>query len=161
MTEIKHRITATVLFTSEKTTTAEAVVEAVARGADLRGADLSRADLSGADLSGADLKKAYAQRQIVPQSGSFEAWKKLKDGTLAHLLIPAGSARVGGLIGRKCRAEYVVVLSGSGVSNHDGKTKYEAGETVRADTYDPDPLVECSGGVHFFLTREEAQAYEF
>ena len=53
----------TVLFTSEKETIKEAVVDAVLRGADLRGADLRDADLRDAvlrdaDLSGADLRDA-------------------------------------------------------------------------------------------------------
>ena len=40
----------TVLFTSEKETIKEAVVDAVLRGADLRGADLRDADLRDADF---------------------------------------------------------------------------------------------------------------
>ena len=67
--DIKHRITSKVLFSSEKKTIKEALIEAVEKntdlgGADLRGADLGgaylvRADLVGADLRGADLTGAY------------------------------------------------------------------------------------------------------
>ena len=41
---------------------------------------------------------------------------------------------------------------------HDG-TVYRVNETVVADSYDDNPLIECTHGIHFFLTREEAEAY--
>ena len=74
------------------------------------------------------------------------------------------------MIGRKCRAEFADVIAleafrpgartDSGASSHDnGKTTYTIGATVRPDKYDPDPRVECSHGIHFFLTREEAEEY--
>jgi len=44
-----------ILYTSEKATLREAVIEAVGEGANLRNADLCDADLRNADLSGADL----------------------------------------------------------------------------------------------------------
>ena len=66
---IKSRFASTtIIYQSTKTTTKEAVEEAVASdaylinanlsGADLRGANLSGADLSGANLRGADLRGA-------------------------------------------------------------------------------------------------------
>ena len=91
-------------------------------------------------------------------------WKKLKKGVLAKVQIPAKAKRTASLVGRKCRAEYVRVLeligADVGFSQHDGKTKYQVGKTVRPDSYDPDIRVECSNGIHFFLTREEAEAYK-
>jgi len=30
---------------------------------------------------------------------------------------------------------------------------------VKPDSFDPDPRVECSHGIHFFMTRKEAEAY--
>lgn len=38
-------------------------------------------------------------------------------------------------------------------------TTFNAGKIVRPDKYDSDPRVECTHGIHFFLTREEAEAY--
>ena len=149
------------------------------RGADLRGANLCYANLRYANLREADLRDAnlcYADlrganlcdaqgwehllpiRTIVPE-GELIGWKKLSDGTICKLKIPAEAKRVGGLIGRKCRAEYAIVIEGSGVSSWDGVTKYAPGETVRPDSFDPDPRIECSHGIHFFITREEAEAY--
>ena len=148
--------------------------EADLRDADLREADLRDANLGGADLRGAGLRGANLRdanlrdaqgwehllpiRTIVPE-GELIGWKKLSDGTICKLKIPAEAKRVGGLIGRKCRAEYAIVIEGSGVSSWDGVTKYAPGETVRPDSFDPDPRIECSHGIHFFITREEADAY--
>ena len=36
---------------------------------------------------------------------------------------------------------------------------YSPGATVRPDSYDDNPLVECAPGIHFFLTKEEAEAW--
>jgi hypothetical protein len=126
-------------------------------GANLSGANLSGADLSRANLSGADLLKLLAVRTIVPD-GDLVGWKKLCDGVICKLQIPAKAKRVGGFIGRKCRAEFAVVLEGNGQSQHNGM-EYKVGETVKPDTYDPNPLVECSNGIHFFISKQEAIDY--
>src|SRR5579859_3747896 len=134
------------------------------RSVDLRSADLYGADLYGADLSGADLSGATNWehilfiKTIVPE-GDLIGWKKLSGGSICKLKIPAKAKRVGGLIGRKCRAEYAKVISGAGASSHDPEFKYVVGKVVRPASFDPDPRVECSGGIHFFITREEAEAY--
>ena len=47
-----------ILYTSEKATLREAVIEAVGEGANLRNADLRDADLSGANLCDANLRDA-------------------------------------------------------------------------------------------------------
>ncbi len=134
--------------------------------ADLCGANLCGANLCGANLCGANLLKLLAQRTILPD-GVLIAWKKvrnIKDGepnVVIKLSIPAKAKRIGGLVGRKCRAEFVKVLAGSGKANHNGgATVYRPGKVVRPDSYDPNPLVECSNGIHFFITKAEAEAYE-
>jgi len=153
-------------------------------GADLTGADLtranllgaylSRANLSGANLSDANLLGAYLSRanlsphSLVPEEGEFIAFKKLKDGKVAKLLIPAYAKRVSSLVGRKCRASHALVLEityngvpypdGEGVSSHNYRFKYKVGETVRANLND-DIRVECASGIHFFITRKEAENY--
>ncbi len=143
-------------------------------GADLSSADLRYADLSSANLSSANLRHAdlsYADlygaknwdhlvptRTILPD-GDLIGWKKLQNGTICKLKIPAKAKRVGGLIGRKCRAEYAVVLSGQGCSQHKSDCVYKKGATVKPDKFDPDPRIECSNGIHFFITMEEAESY--
>jgi hypothetical protein len=142
------------------------------RGAYLRNANLSDANLSdvdlsgaylrGADLRGADLRGArgLASLQITP-AGALVGWKKVRGGEIVELAIPRGAARVNAYGSRKCRAEYAVVVAAppGATSLYDSATKYVVGATVRPDSYDPDPRVECSHGIHFFLTREEAEEY--
>jgi hypothetical protein len=137
------------------------------RSADLRSADLRSADLGGADLGGANLRSAMgaelavAQTRILPD-GALIGWKKLRNGVIAKLRIPEEAKR-SHAFGRKCRAEFADVLevigADVGISTHDGKTKYEAGKRVLPDTFDGDWMAECAGGIHFFITRAEAEAY--
>ncbi|WP_286932156.1 pentapeptide repeat-containing protein [Microbacterium sp.] len=142
-------------------------------GADLRGADLSGADLSGADLSGADLsgaknaELAIARINILPE-GDLIAYKKCQGGRIVKLRIPADAKR-SHASGRKCRAEFAEVLeitdaSGSVVSEafscHDSRFRYEAGVVVRPTAaFDEDRWNECSTGIHFYISREEAVAH--
>ena len=140
----------TVIFETDAESIGDAIIAALAIHANLRDADLR-----GANLSGADLKKLLNQRTILPE-GDLIGWKKLQNGVLCKLQIPAKAKRVGGLIGRKCRAEFAIVLGGEGKGLHNGHV-YKVGETVKPDKYDPNPLLECSNGIHFFITKQEAQ----
>ena len=131
-------------------------------GADLYGADLSRADLSGADLSGAkNADLVIAQTQILPE-GSLIGWKKCSGGVIVKLCIPEEAKR-SHAFGRKCRAEFADVLEvfdgEFGVSQHDGKTEYRVGTRVFPDSFSDDWQKECAPGIHFFITREEAEEY--
>ena len=132
--------------------------------ADLTRANLSGAYLSGANLSGADLAQAkgaelaISMTRIIPE-GQIIGWKKLANGTIAKLTIPADAKR-SHAFGRKCRAEFVDVIEGEGVSIHDRKTKYAPGLRVVCGQFDDDWTRECAGGIHFFITRLEAEAYQ-
>ena len=131
---------------------------AILTGADLTGVDLTGAILTGAILTGADLSKLLSSHNILPD-GDLVAWKQLQGGVICKLKIPADAKRVGGLVGRKCRAEFADVLEGNGKSQRNGQ-EYKAGCRVTPDTYDSNPLVECSHGIHFFITRTEAENYQ-
>jgi len=123
-------------------------------GADLMDADLTRANLRCADLEGARLPHF----QVCPETGAFEAWKKMADGSLLKIMIPAHAKRTSSMVGRKCRASSVIVLEGCGVSPiSDKKLVYTKGEEVFADAFDDDIRVECTHGIHFYLTRLEAE----
>ena len=136
-------------------------------GADLRGAYLTGADLTGAYLTGADLSRVKYQFQIIPEEGSFIAWKKGSKKCLIKLEIPKEAKRHNCLTNRKCRAEFVKVLDirnskGHKVKEcysgtHCKKVLYRIGEITTADGYDPDPLIECSNGISFFVTKQEAK----
>lgn len=117
-----------------------------------------RAYLQDADLRGADLPRFQ-----IPQTGTLDVFKKV-DGCVVKLRVPAKAKRMISLIGRKCRAEYVKVLDiegGDPVVSHDmgPRTVYAIGKTVKPDSYDDDVRVECSHGIHFFLTLEEAKEF--
>ena len=135
------------------------------RVANLRGANLSGANLSGADLSGADLSGAknltailLAETTILPE-GDLIGYKKLHGGVICKLRIPAEAKR-SNATGRKCRAEYAVVLDGGGASQYDQSFKYKVGETVKpTEPFDEDRWKECAPGIHFFLTKVEAEAF--
>ena len=158
-------------------------------GADLSGADLSGADLSAADLSGANLRGAnlgganlwradlsgaqYNEKTsflafVCPEEGDFIAWKRVGE-VIVKLRIPSEAKRSSATT-RKCRCEFAEVLALQnldGTPNNDDKvvnndyveTIYKVGEIVHSDSWDDDRWNECSHGIHFFITRDEAVRY--
>ena len=183
--EIKSRWNSNVLFTCEAASTLLALQAALKDGADLRGANLHGANLYGANLYGANLRSAdlrganlyganlhdadlhdaknselaQAQTVLLPE-GNLVGWKKCKNNVIVKLLIPQKAKR-SNATGRKCRAEYAQVLrvygAAEGLSDYDGKTAYRKGETITCDSWNPDRFVECGGGIHFYITRIEAE----
>ena len=139
-------------------------------GANLADANLARANLAGAYLADAYLADAYLARAKniklpafqIPQEGELIVYKKLHNGAVCKLRIPPESRRTASVVGRKCRAEFAEVIEGEGKSwrtDGDHVIDYAPGTVVNADKYDDNPLVECAGGIHFFLTREEAEVW--
>lgn len=161
--EIKHRFSGAVLFSLETTSLKLCVEAAIKSPANLVGANLSAANLSAANLvrtMGARL--AIAMTRILPE-GDLVGWKKCNDGIVVKLRIPS-NARRSHAFGRKCRAEFAVVLEIMGAdvaytSNHGPRTEYKVGQCVAADSWDEDFQNECSHGIHFFITKEEAESY--
>ena len=62
-----------------------------------------------------------------------------------------------------CRAERVYVLdvigAKVGISTHNGTTEYRKGATVSCHKWCDDFTQECAGGIHFFITRIEAENF--
>ena len=154
-------------------------------GAHMRGVDLTKADLRGANLRGADLRDATLIGAVIEDAdlsdytsgvtklcpeGSFIAWKKLKDDTIAKLLIPEHAKR-SNATSLKCRASEAEVLQilklkngrweecEVGFSKYDTSFMYEVGQTVKVDNFDEDRWNECSTGIHFFIDRQIAENY--
>lgn len=149
-------------------------------GANLCGADLSGVDLSGANLRGANL--SYADLDNVeynegtaffalqcPEEGSFIAFKKVDNVAIVKLLIPEDAKRSSATT-RKCRASKAKVLDIYSIDNKSIKldsilnnnfsiTEYKVGEMVYPDSWDEDRWNECSHGIHFFITEQEAINY--
>jgi hypothetical protein len=99
--------------------------------------------------------------------GDLIGWKKCKGEAIVKLLIPSDAKR-SHAFGRKCRAEFVKVLEvfrdgkpsdKHAIGSYDGVTTYAKGETVRCDKWCDDYSQECAGGIHFFITRLEAENY--
>ena len=156
------------------------------RSADLSYANLSGANLSGANLSRAAMKEAilnYADIRgaknlpyipmVCPEEGAFIGWKQAKVGRLAYVIVklevPA-SAKRSSATSRKCRCDKAKVLE---IYNFDGTVAkerkcyarydnsfiYEVGKTAKVDDFDEDRWNECSQGIHFFMSRQEAIDY--
>ncbi len=145
------------------------------RSANLRSANLRSADLYGADLYGADLRGAQnlilPPYQIVPEEGSFIGWKAVRGGIVLKLEILEDAKRVSTPIGRKCRASAVKVLAAYHTNGspctavkvfssiHSAEFLYTLEGISVAPEFDPSPFAECTSGLHFFLTRVEAESY--
>ena len=134
--------------------------------ADLTNAYLTNAHLTNADLTNADLTNAdlygcvnFPEWRQCPEVGSFVGWKKLHNGTIAQLIIPDGTPRINGIGSRKCRAREVRVIDGDGYDARTGKVHYKHGELIRCDKWNPDPRLVCAGGIHFYITRREAEEH--
>ena len=159
--------------------------EADLRGANLRGANLQEADLWRADLWevnlwGADLRGAnnipnYVCPICCPEKGSFVGFKRayavrncVEVSVIIELEIPAEAKR-SSATNRKCRCNKAKVLSitdfsgaaefQTAVSLWDIDFVYEVGKTVVVDDFDDNRWNECSTGIHFFITRNEAVDY--
>jgi len=137
--------------------------------ADLTSANLRSANLRSADLTSANLTSAVnaelviARTRTVPPEGSVIGWKKCTGGVLVKIKVPEEAKR-SNAFGRKCRAEFVDVLEvipaeAIGISIHDGNTQYEVGKRVACNVWDDDYRNECAGGIHFYITKEEALAH--
>ena len=134
--------------------------------ANLSGADLSRADLSWANLSRA---KNINYPITCPEKGSFIAFKKARGGFIVELEIPEDAKRCSATT-RKCRCSKARVVS---ITNPDGTETevtsvaskldagfvYKVGEVVEVPNFDENRWNECSSGIHFFITRQEAVDY--
>ena len=119
--------------------------------------------------------------QHVPSEGSFIAWKKARmrdpDGdhfestdVIIKLRIPDDAERCSA--NHKCRADKVEViqyetLDGEKLPDNiyvhsffNSSFVYHIG-MIDSGEYDHDPQCECSGGIHFFLNRDDAVNYVF
>ena len=145
------------------------------RGTNLGHVNLWSADLSGADLSGANLWSADLScvkniffPMACPEKGSFIAFKKA-GCYIIELFIPSNAKRCSAT-SRKCRCSKAKVISITTLSgdktnitevhsNYDPNFIYKLGEYVEVKNFDDNRWNECSTGIHFFITRQEAVNY--
>ena len=142
-------------------------------GANLKGAYLNNTILINTNLDGIEYKgKTKLFPLQCPEKGSFIGYKAatIKGGYLCiiELLIPEDAKR-SSATSRKCRCSKAKVLSITSIdgtinytfahSHFDENFIYRVGETVEAKDFDENRWVECSTGIHFFITRGEAASY--
>lgn len=118
---------------------------------------------------------------LLPEEGSFIAYKavmvidrssnrrnKMKV-LIAKLLIPADAKRYNAT-GLKCRASKAMVLgfydidkkevrNRKAMSAHNLNFLYEKGKMIEPEAFDENRLLECSNGIHFFMSFDQAVDY--
>ena len=141
--------------------------------------DLGECNICGADLFAAVLEDANLEgiisdentkwfRLYCPEEGAFLAYKKCMYGRLVQLLVPADARRTSATM-NCCRCDKAKVLT---IKSFDYKESYDeawsmvdedfvyrVGEWVEAKNFNPDRWYDSTGGIHFWMTREEAFAY--
>ena len=135
---------------------------------DLRGVSLTRAKLTDADLT--DTKYDHTTSFFALQcqeKGSFIGYKKAND-KIVELLITEDAKRSSATT-RRCRCSKAKVLSITSLdgkeeytkvnSNYDPDFVYEVGKVIEVKDFDENRWNECSNGIHFFITRDEAVMY--
>ena len=83
------------------------------------------------------------------------------------MLVPKTAKRVNAIGSRKCRfssAKVLTIYDGKkkvnlGIGQYNSGFIYQVGKTIKPDSFDPNPLIECSHGIHGFITRLEAENY--
>lgn len=135
---------------------------------DISGAQLGDITPNSYSLENASFKdgteaKLFAARMTIVPEGDIVGWKKCCDDVIVKLLIPKRAKR-SSAGGRKCRASYARVLqvfgAKTGVSLYDERVTYTKGKLIKPKNgFDTNRFDECAPGIHFFLTREEAEAY--
>ena len=132
--------------------------------ADLSGADLSDANLSGADLSVAKLDEKEKIRLGQILKGTITGYKKTAEGIVITAKIPAG-AIVFCINGNKCRTNRAKItdMCGHDVlhSSYDRSFEYKLNQEIVIEDFNLMYNVECASGFHFFMTMEEAEAYNY
>lgn len=144
---------------------------AILMGADL-GIDSHNTDLSNVNLQGANICSAkgrfveYRKGKILTQN--IIGYKKCKcignhENVIVTLEIPKG-AIVFSINGYKFRTNKAKVIGLDGADRAKSIYQYMTyykGDEFTIYNFDCEYNVECSTGIHFFMTREEAENYQF
>ena len=143
------------------------------RNTDLRNANLRNANLRNADLSGTRYNENTAFFALAcPEKGSFIGYKKAfsqdETSVIVEIMVTEDANRSSATT-RKCRCSKAKILSitsidgeenfDEAISNYDCNFIYKVGEIVEVTDFDEDRWNECSTGIHFFITRDEAVNY--
>lgn len=136
-----------------------------------KNADMSETVFHNAMIeSSPTFKDAHFQHLQLPE-GDIIGWKAVAM-TIVKLRIPPEARRTSSIVGCECRAEFAEVLSietlgGDALKRTENKAslniqpslEYVVGARVYPDSYNDDPTVECTHGIHFFTTKKLALEY--
>ena len=132
--------------------------------ANLTGANLTHATLIGANLTDTILDEKEQYRKGVMLTEPITVYKKSNEGKIITLEIPIG-AKVFSINNKKRRTNKAKVIDMQGEtelsSMRDASFKYHVGDEIEIEDFDERYNVECGAGVHFFLTRKEAEEYVY
>lgn len=132
-------------------------------GATLFDCNLGKTNLENVNLHNTRLDKKEQIRKGLILKDKMIGYKKCIDDIIVTLEIPKG-AIVFSINNDKCRTNKAKVIE---ISNGEtiAKSKfvenfiYELGKEIEIEDFDLMYNVECSTGIHFFRTREEAEKY--
>ena len=136
-------------------------------GANLTRANLTSANLYGAILMGADLTETILDdkeqcRKGIVLTEPMIGYKKSGEGKIITLEIPIG-AKVFSINNDKRRTNKCKVIDMQGetelCSIYYADFKYHVGDEIEIKDFGENYNIECGVGIHFFLTRDEAENY--
>ena len=151
----------------------------VMHGVNMRFSDITGVNMEGADIFGTNLEEATIKdvktdektkhfNMICPETGPVIGWKTCFNMRLVMLLIPEG-ARITNSTLNTCRCDKAKVLKVTSPDESlkfdearsfvDGDFVYKTGEMAYAKGFNPDRWRDSTGGIHFFLKKEEALGY--
>lgn len=143
-----------------------ACLEAVnLEGAYLGRSNLYYTQLEGANLYNVNLKNnegkliKYRKGKILTED--IIGYKKCRDNIIVTVLIPRGSI-VFSIDGEKCRTNKARVIAIDGADraySFYNKMSYYVGDEFTVYNFNCQYNMECGEGIHFFMTREEAERY--
>lgn len=150
------------------------MVTASFRYCDMRKCNIEDANLFGAVLEHAKLDDIIYNegtkwfRLHCPEEGAFLGYKKCVNDRMVQLLIPADAKRTSATL-PSCRCNKAKVLT---IKSFDYRENYEEawslvdenfvyrkGEWVEVKDFNEDRWMDSTTGIHFWMTRKEAQDY--
>ena len=150
------------------------MVTASFRYCDMRECNIEDANLYGAVLEYANLEGIISNegtqwfRLHCPETGAVLGYKKCINDRMVQLLIPADAKRTSATL-PSCRCSKAKVLT---IKSFDYKENFEEawslvdenfiykkGEWVEVKDFNEDRWMDSTTGIHFWMTRKEAQDY--
>lgn len=138
--------------------------------ASFKGANMRNTNIEGSPIDDEAVEGAVNLfvPMVCPEEGSFIAWKKCRDGKIAKIQITENALRTGGNRD-DCRASEVLIIDifdgdnscEEAVCIDDENKIYHKGELLKDEEEFDASLLHDGKGIHFFITRAEAERAEY